>query len=114
MVAMVTTAFAQVDYTPKNFTQTTKKNTDRPMTSVVVGNETYALTTAEQNLCYVDKYDEVTFTVTPGQEVSFAVNTGASWVHNAVFIDFDKNGFTTGVTDQWKPEGDLVAYSFSI
>ena len=112
MVAMVTTTFAQVDYTPKNFTQTTKKSNDRPMTSVVVGNETYALTAAEQNLCYVDKYDEVTFTVTPGQEVSFVVNTSASWIHNAVFIDFDKNGFTTGVTDQWKPAGDLVAYSF--
>ena len=112
MVAMVTTTFAQVDYTPKNFTQTTKQNTDRPMTSVVVGNETYALTSTEQNRCYVDKYDEVTFTVTPGQEVSFAVNTTASWIHNAVYIDFDNNGFTAGVTNQWEPTGDLVAYSF--
>ena len=112
MVAMVTTAFAQVDYTPKNFTQTTKKSNDRPMNSVVVGNETYALTAAEQNLCYVDKYDEVTFTVTPGQVVSFVVNTSASWIHNAVFIDFDNNGFTAGVTNDWEPTGDLVAYSF--
>ena len=112
MVAMVTTAFAQVDYTPKNVTKTTKDASDRPMTSVVVGNETYALTAAEQTHCYVDKYDEVTFTVTPGQEVSFAVNTDAFWIHNAVFIDFDKNGFTAGVTNQWEPTGDLIAYSF--
>ena len=112
MVAMVTTAFAQVDYTPKNFTQTVKTRTDRPMKSGKVGHESYVLSDAEQSLCYVNKYDEVTFTVTPGQEVSFEANTTASWIHNAVYIDFDQNGFTAGVTEQWKPTGDLVAYSF--
>ena len=112
MVAMVTTTFAQVNYTPKNVIQTTKTRDDRAMNYVKVGDESYVLTSTEQTHCYVDKYDEVTFTVTPGQEVEFAVNTDAFWIHNAVFIDFDKNGFTAGVTNQWEPTGDLIAYSF--
>jgi hypothetical protein len=35
-------------------------------------------------------------------------------MHHAVFVDFDADGFTGGLVEghNWKPTGDLVAYSF--
>ena len=112
MVAMVTTAMAQVDYTPKNVTATRKTNTNRPMQTVKVGNETYTLNATEQTTCYVDKYNEQTFTVEAGNDVSFEITTSGSWIHGVVYIDFDNDGFTAGVTNTWKPTGDLISYAF--
>ena len=112
MVAMVTTAFAQVNYTPTNVPSTYKSRSDRNLTDVKVGDATYELTSTEQGMCYVDGYENVTFTVKAGEEVEFVMNTPGSWTHGVVYIDFDNNGFTAGVTENWKPTGDLVAYSF--
>ena len=112
MIAMATSAMAQVDYTPKNVTATHKTNTGRPMQTVKVDNETYTLNSTEQATCYVDKYNELTFTVEAGKEVSFEITTSGSWIHGVVYIDFDNDGFTAGVTNTWKPTGDLVAYAF--
>ena len=103
---------AQVNYNPTNVTQTSKSRSDRNMESVVVAGTTYTLTSSERSTTYNDKYDDVTFTVAPGQEISLNITTNGSWIHGTVYIDFDKNGFTAGVTENWKPTGDLVAYAF--
>ena len=106
-------AMAEVDYWPTNApTANTKKSNDRDMTSVKVGTVTYSLTAAEKRMGYVDKYNDVTFQVEPGTTYALEVNTGGSWIHGVVFVDFDKDGFTASVTENWKPAGDLVAYSF--
>ena len=84
MVAMVTTAFAQVNYTPTNVTSTYKSRSDRNITDVKVGDETYELNSTEQVKCYVDGYENVTFTVEPGDEVAFEINTKGSWSHGVV------------------------------
>ena len=111
-IAFAMTAFAQVDYTPTNVTAINKTRNDRNLTSVKVGTETYELSYAEQALCYVDKYADVVFTVEAGQEVALDITTPGSWTHGSVYVDFDNNGFTAGVTENWKPTGDLVAYAF--
>ena len=103
----------EVNYWPTNApTANTKKQNDRDMTSVKVGTVTYSLTADEKRMGYVDKYDNVTFQVEPGETYALEVNTGGSWIHGVVFVDFDKNGFTASVTDSWKPAEDLVAYAF--
>ena len=49
-----------------------------------------------------------------GAEVTAEVATNGSWVHNAVFVDTDANGFTGAIAEgsEWEPAGDLVAYAF--
>ena len=106
-------AMAQVNYWPQNAPKDNgKKQYDRDMTSVVVGTQNYSLTAAERAKGYVDNYDKVTFQVEPGATYTLEVNTGGSWIHGYVFVDFDSDGFTAGVEDNWKPVGDLVAYAF--
>ena len=103
----------EVNYWPTNApTSNTKKSTDRNMTSVKVGTVSYSLTNAEQAKGYVDNFDNVTFQVEPGKTYALEVNTGGSWIHGSVFVDFGKDGFTASVTESWKPAEDLVAYSF--
>ncbi len=100
----------EVNYTPTN--TGAKTNTGRNMTSVVLGDNTYTLAGNEPGQCYVDKYNNVTFNVEPGKTYNLEINTGGSWIHGFVFVDFAKDGFTASVTDSWKPAEDLVAYSF--
>ena len=101
-----------VDYTP-DFTGT-KTRTGRNITSVSLGENTYNLLTPEQSSCYVDATETVTFTVEAGATVKATVEYQGEWMHHAVFIDFDGDGFTSGIEEgsEWKPAGDLVAYSF--
>ena len=101
---------AQVNYTPTN--TGAKTNTGRNMTSVVLGSTSYSLASNETGQCYVDKYDALTFCVEAGKSYNLEINTGGSWIHGFVFVDFGKDGFTASVTDSWKPAEDLVAYSF--
>ena len=104
---------AQINYWPTNAPKTnTKKSNDRDMTSVKVGTVTYSLTADEKRMGYVDKYDNVTFQVEPGETYALEVNTGGSWIHGSVFVDFGRDGFTASVTESWKPAEDLVAYAF--
>ena len=102
----------EVDYTP-DFTGT-KTRTGRNITSVSLGENTYSLLTPEQSSCYVDATETVTFTVEAGATVKAIVAYQGEWMHHAVFIDFDGDGFTSGIEEgsEWKPAGDLVAYSF--
>ena len=101
---------AQVNYTPTN--TGAKTNTGRNMTSVVLGSTSYSLASNETGQCYVDKYDALTFYVEAGKSYNLEINTGGSWIHGFVFVDFAKDGFTASVTESWKPAEDLVAYSF--
>ena len=103
-------AMAQVNYTPTN--TGAKTNTGRNMTSVVLGSTSYSLASNETGQCYVDKYDALTFYVEAGKSYNLEINTGGSWIHGFVFVDFAKDGFTASVTESWKPAEDLVAYSF--
>ena len=103
-------AMAQVNYTPTN--TGAKTNTGRNMTSVVLGSTSYSLASNETGQCYVDKYDALTFCVEAGKSYNLEINTGGSWIHGFVFVDFAKDGFTASVTESWKPAEDLVAYSF--
>jgi hypothetical protein len=102
----------EVDYTP-TYTGT-KTRTGRNITSVSLGENTYSLLTPEQSSCYVDATETVTFTVEAGATVKATVAYQGEWMHHAVFIDFDGDGFTSGIEEgsEWKPAGDLVAYSF--
>ena len=102
----------EVDYTP-DFTGT-KTRTGRNITSVSLGENTYSLLTPEQSSCYVDATEAVTFTVEAGATVKATVAYQGEWMHHAVYIDFDGDGFTSGIEEgsEWKPAGDLVAYSF--
>ena len=101
-----------VDYTP-SYTGT-KTRTGRNITSVSLGENTYNLLTPEQSSCYVDATETVTFIVEAGATVKATVEYQGEWMHHAVFIDFDGDGFTSGIEEgsEWKPAGDLVAYSF--
>ena len=105
-------AMAQVDYKPTNVNVGNKTNTDRPMTSVKLGENTYTLSANEQGSCYVDKYDGLTFEVVSGQTYALEINTTGFWIHGYVYVDYGSDGFTAGVTGNYKPTGDLVAYSF--
>ena len=105
-----------VNYTP-DFTgpKTRPANVGtRNITSVSLGENTYSLLTPEQSSCYVDATETVTFIVEAGATVKATVAYQGEWMHHAVFIDFDGDGFTSGLEEgsEWKPAGDLVAYSF--
>ena len=102
----------EVDYTP-TYTGAKTRN-DRNMTAVTLNDNSYELTSTEQNSCYVDVTETVKFTVAAGATVQAAIETGASWIHSYVFIDTDANGFTAGIEEgsDYAPTGDLMAYSF--
>ena len=101
-----------VDYTP-SYTGTVERY-DRNVTAVTLNENRYDLLTDAQSKCYVDATETVTFTVVAGSTLKAAVEHKGEWVHHAVYIDFDGDGFTAGLEEgsEWKPAGDLVAYAF--
>ena len=106
-------AMAQVDYTP-NFTGA-KTRTTRLVSSVSVGNDTYAMPSGTRN-SYTDLTSTQTYTVEAGATVTLGIaNSGseAGWMNAFVYVDMDNNGFTAGIAgDNYTPTGDLVSYSF--
>ena len=107
-------------YKPRNVGNKTRN--DRNVTKVSLvspskGTSEYVLTTAEQSLDYVNRVDienPVVFFVEPGEVLTAEMTTIGSWIHSSVFIDVDADGFSYGLEEgsNWKPAGDLVAYSF--
>ena len=102
----------EVDYTP-TYTGAMTRN-DRYVTAITLGDNRYELTATEQHECYIDATETVTFTVEAGATVKAEVIGFGEWVHHAMFIDIDADGFTSGIEEgsEWKPAGDLVTYSF--
>ena len=96
-----------------------KTRSDRNVTAVKLtgessGEQVYTLTSAERNKDYTDVTASVVFQVEPGEELTPKVEQLSDWMHHAVYIDKDKNGFTGAIAagSEWKPAGDLVSYSF--
>ena len=112
IVFTVEEAVAVVDYTP-TFTGTVERD-NRKVTAVTLGDNRYDLPNDAQSSMYVDATETVTFTVVAGETVKANVEHIGEWVHHALYIDFDSDGFTSGIEDgsEWKPAGDLVSYSF--
>ena len=105
-----------VDYTPLH--SGTKTNTGRNISAVkltsTLGENVYELSATEQSQDYTDATAVATFKVIAGEEVTPSVQYGGTWMHHAVFVDFDADGFTGALAEgsNWEPAGDLVAYSF--
>ena len=105
-----------VDYTPLH--SGTKTNTGRNISVVkltsTLGENVYELSATEQTQDYTDATAVATFKVIAGEEVTPAVAYAGTWMHHAVFVDFDADGFTGALAEgsNWEPAGDLVAYSF--
>ena len=105
-----------VDYTPRH--TGTKERNDRNVTAVklsgFLGEQVYNLTATEQSQDYTDATAVATFKVVAGEELTPVVDHAGEWVHHAVYVDFEGDGFTSGIEEgsEWKPAGDLVAYSF--
>ena len=105
-----------VDYTPLH--SGTKTNTGRNISAVkltsTLGENVYELSATEQTQDYTDATAVATFKVIAGEEVTPAVAYAGTWMHHAVFVDFDADGFTGALAEgsNWEPAGDLVAYSF--
>ena len=105
-----------VDYTPLH--TGTKTNTGRNISVVkltsALGENVYELSATEQSQDYTDATAVATFKVIAGEEVTPAVAYAGTWMHHAVFVDFDADGFTGALAEgsEWEPAGDLVAYSF--
>ncbi len=103
-------------YTPLH--NGTKITSGRNITAVkltsAVSENVYKLTATEQGQDYTDATATATFQVLAGEELTAVVEYEGTWMHHAVFVDFDADGFTGGLVEghNWKPAGDLVAYSF--
>ena len=84
------------------------------LTSNEYGESKYELSSTEQTQDYLDVTASVVFKAAPGEEVQPAVTAGGVWRNHYIYIDFDGDGFTAGIESgsNWKPAGDLVAYSF--
>ena len=87
------------------------------ITSEAYGASEYSLSDTEKGLDYVvliNKEEPVNFVVAAGEEVTPTINAAGSWVHFAVYVDYDADGFTAGIKEgsNWEPTGDLVSYSF--
>lgn len=84
------------------------------MTSPEHGTSTYELASTEQHQDYTDASATAVFRATVGETVSAAVNTNGSWVHFFIYIDLDNDGFDAALEEgsNWKPVGDLMAFSF--
>ena len=76
-----------------------------------------SLTSAMQSLDYVNLVDieePVCISVEPGEDIEVSVNAGGSFRNHYVYVDYDGDGFTASIAEgsDWKPAGDIVAYSF--
>ena len=116
LLTFVTSAVAQ-NYEPRE--NGTRTRTDRNVTAVSVtgatsGEQAYTLTAEDQLKDWADVTATAVFKVAPGEELTPRVEGNGSWVHYSVFVDFDGDGFTSGIEEgsEWKPTGDLVSYSF--
>ena len=106
-----------VDYTPRH--TGTKTRNDRSLLGVELesatfGVSSYELTQDELTQDYTDATENAVFMAAPGEEVTVSVSAAGSWVHFAVYVDEDADGFTSGIEEgsDYAPAGDLVAYSF--
>ena len=96
----------------------TKERNDRNITAVKVtgwlGEQVYSLTATEQSQDFTDATAVATFKAVAGEELTPVVEHAGEWVHHAVYVDYDADGFTSGIEEgsEWKPAGDLVSYSF--
>ena len=106
-----------IDYTPAN--TGTRNYAERDINTIKFvsakyGEKVYDLTSSERSSEYIDLTESFVFTVAPGEQASLEIVTGGSWVNHYVYIDYDFNGFTASIEggSNWKPSGDLVAYSF--
>ena len=105
-------------YEPRNTGAKTRN--DRNINAVsLTGSKSnsYSLTDEEKGLDYVNLVNTaapVEFVAVAGEQLLPAVNAAGSWVHFAVYVDYDGDGFTSGIQDgsNYAPAGDLVAYSF--
>ena len=105
-------------YEPRNTGAKTRN--DRNINAVsLTGSKSnsYSLTDEEKGLDYVNLVNTaapVEFVAVAGEELLPAVNAAGSWVHFAVYVDYDGDGFTSGIQagSNYAPAGDLVAYSF--
>ena len=105
-------------YEPRNTGAKTRN--DRNINAVsLTGSKSnsYSLTDEEKGLDYVNLVNVATpveFVAVAGEELLPAVNAAGSWVHFAVYVDYDGDGFTSGIAEgsNYAPAGDLVAYSF--
>ena len=106
----------EVDYTPTN--NGTKTRSDRNVTAVklnsVLGNNVYDLTSTERSQDYTDATAVATFKVAAGEELTAVVEHAGEWVHHAVYVDLEGDGFQSSIEEgsEWKPAGDLMAYAF--
>lgn len=106
-----------VDYTP---TYTGTRNySERDIlalkfVSVEYGEISHDLTASERSNEYLDLTDTFVFTVALGEQASVEIVTEGSWVNHYVYVDYDANGFAASIEggSNWKPAGDMVAYSF--
>ena len=96
----------------------TKERNDRNITAVKVtgwlGEQVYSLTATEQSQDFTDATAVATFKAVAGEELTPVVEHAGEWVHHAVYVDYDADGFTSGIEEgsEWKPAGDLVSYCF--
>lgn len=109
----------EVDYTP-SFTGE-KQKTDRVIERITLISNEYSDTTENTlnisnnpALNYCDYTKSVTMTAAPGETVTLDVEIEGSWMNAYAYIDFDADGFTAAIKEDsnYKPAGDLVAYSF--
>lgn len=96
-----------------------KTRTDRDiiavsLTSPSYGTSIYSLTEEECSKDYVNVSETAVFNAAPGETVEVAVETEGTWVHFFVYVDLESDGFTAALEEgsDWKPVGDLMAYSF--
>ena len=104
-------------YEPRNTGNKTRSDraaTELKIESVDHGVSSYTLSATEQGQCYTDATATVVFKATAGEEVTVAMGTNGSWIHNYVYVDVDGDGFTASIAEgsNWEPAGDLVSYSF--
>ena len=117
MSLLVTLGAVAQDYTPRH--TGSKSRIDRNVTSVKVIGGTYAeqkydLDYNETRQNYTDATENAIFKVYAGEELTPVVEHAGEWVHHAVYVDYDADGFTSGIKEgsNWEPAGDLVSYSF--
>ena len=104
-------------YTPRNTgtkTMNGRNITEFKLSSPEYGESKYNPTTEEQSQDYLNLTETVIFKVAPGEVVEPAVTANGTWRNHYVYIDIEGNGFNAGIEEgsNWKPTGDLVAYSF--